>query len=429
MLSMNELGVSLAIIRWPGDVRPIAPTVNTMAMAFSGFLFVVTVVGAPYLCAALHAPQATGPLRLLALAVLIDAATSVPAAFMTREFQQNRRLVVDTVGLVISSSVSIVLALDGHGVWSLAWGQIIGNIVNAALIIWWAPFGLRFGWRRDIVRELLTFGLPLAAASVMVFAMLNLDYIVVGSMLGPLSLGYYLLAFNLSGWPVGVLSAPIRRVSLAAFSRLVEEPARASVGFVRAFTLLLAITLPVCLGLAVLARPSIGFLYGEKWLPSAKVLPFLMVLALARVLAELAYDFLVALGRSRSNFLVQSLWFAGLVPALVIGAHLGGIVGVAIGHAICAALIVGPAYGRVLRRNGVSLLAILKQIVRPVVAAVLAGAAGWASLDLVDGWLVQILLGGTVIVLVYGAVVYPMRRLIFEGVAPVEPVAPVPAAG
>ena len=38
LLSMNELGVSLAIVRRPGDVSRIAPTVKTLALGFSFLL-------------------------------------------------------------------------------------------------------------------------------------------------------------------------------------------------------------------------------------------------------------------------------------------------------------------------------------------------------------------------------------------------------
>ena len=41
MLSMNELGVSLAVVRRPGSVAPIAPTVTTVALVSSAVLFVV----------------------------------------------------------------------------------------------------------------------------------------------------------------------------------------------------------------------------------------------------------------------------------------------------------------------------------------------------------------------------------------------------
>ena len=35
VLTFNELGVSLAIVRWPGDPRAIAPTVTTISIASS----------------------------------------------------------------------------------------------------------------------------------------------------------------------------------------------------------------------------------------------------------------------------------------------------------------------------------------------------------------------------------------------------------
>src|SRR5262245_19708836 len=40
LLSMNELGVSLAIVRRPGDVSEIAPTVKTLALGSSLLLWI-----------------------------------------------------------------------------------------------------------------------------------------------------------------------------------------------------------------------------------------------------------------------------------------------------------------------------------------------------------------------------------------------------
>jgi len=410
VLSMNELGVSLAIVRWPGDVRRLAPTVATLSTSFSSVLFVVTMVAAPAVCRALNAAGAVAAMRLLAVSLLIDAVCATPAAFMTREFQQNRRLVVDGVGLVVTAAVSITLALHGFGAWSLIWGQLVGNAVNAVFIIGWAPWRLRFGFRRSIARELLHFGLPLSAASLLVFAMLNLDYIVIAGTLGSVALGYYLMAFNLSSWPVNMLSAPVRRVSLAAFSRLVEDPSRGLEGFAKAFTMLLALTLPACLVMAICARPLVGLLYGGKWLPSAQVLPYLLLLGLVRVMAELAYDFLVALGRSRANVTVQAIWLVALLPALILGARWHGIAGVAVGHAVVAVVVVGPAYAAVLRASGVHLTGILRQCRRPLGAAAAAAVVGLATLQLVEGFLPRLAVGGSAFAVTYLTGVYPMRR-------------------
>lgn len=144
---------------------------------------------------------------------------------MTRRFLQRRRLVIDTVIFTVTSAISIGLAVAGAGPWSLAWGSLAGNATSAVLLLAWSPQRFRLGWDRAARRELLGFGLPLAAASALVFAMLNVDYVIVGSHLGVQALGFYLLAFNLSSWPVSLFSSPVRRVSMPAFARS-EDVAR-----------------------------------------------------------------------------------------------------------------------------------------------------------------------------------------------------------
>jgi PST family polysaccharide transporter len=412
LLAVNELGVSLAVVRWPGDVSRIAPTVVTLSIASSVVLWLAMFFAAPVVANALNATDATTFVRFLSLSVLIDAVTAVPAALMTREFMQRERMLVDSAGFVIASLTAIVLAVLGYGAWALVWSALLGNIVNAAFILRYAPRRYLPGFRIDVARELLSFGLPLALASLIITALLNVDYVVIGAELGPAALGFYLLAFNLSTWPVNMFSAPARRVSLPLFARLNAGNASASTAFVPVCSVMIMFTLPACLAIAVFAEPMIRTVYGDTWLAAASVLPWLMVLALARVLSELAYDFLVALGASRSNLALQFIWLVALLVTLPVAVKAGGIEGVAIAHAGIALLIAGPAYAFVLRGTGVSLRAIAVQIVRPLAGTALAAGAGVAVLVLVDGRLIQLGLGCALVGIIYLAVVYPMRALL-----------------
>jgi O-antigen/teichoic acid export membrane protein len=420
LLSMNELGVSLAIVRKAGDVSRIAPTVKTLALGSSLILWVVMFASAPYVANALDAPEATNVLRVLTLSVLIDALTAVPSALMTRDFMQKERLVVDTAGFVAGSSTAIALALAGFGAWALVWSALIGNVVNAIFILRYSPDHHRYGFRRDVARELLGFGLPLALASLLIMGLLNIDYVVIGAELGPVQLGFYLLAFNLCSWPVNMFSAPARRVSLPLFARLHAGETGASSAFVPVCTVLLLVTLPACLAIAALAEPIVNIVYGEVWLPAATVLPWLMVLALARVIGELVYDFLVALGSSRSNLALQAVWLGALVIALPVGVHAGGIEGVAVAHACVATFVMLPAYAIVLARAGVSLRAMAAQVSRPLVATIAAAAAAVTVVLLVGDQLAQLALGSILIGCVYLAIVYPMRTMLKA--AAMEPV-------
>ena len=410
LLSVNELGVSLAVVRWPGDVRRIAPTVATIAISSSLLLYLGCVLVAPGVSSYMGAPQASNVLRVLALAVVIDGFTAVSAAMLTREFMQRQRLVVDTVGFVITGGVSIALATQGVGAWSLVWGALLGNLINAAMLLKWSPWDFRLGWAREHVRELLAFGMPLAAASLIVFGMLNTDYIVVGRMFGPVELGFYLLAFNLSTWPVSVFSGPVRRVSLPAFARLAEDRAAVGDAFVRAIVLLMLATLPVCLLLGLFAAPLIELVYGPKWAAAAAPLAFLAVLAVGRVAGELAYDYLTALGSPRPNLYIQGIWLAALLPALILGGRWGGITGVAVGHAVVVVLVVAPAYAVVLRTRGVSLRTMLWESRWIAVGLLASAAVGLAALNLLDGRLLTVFVGGGAAGLAYLLGVLPMRR-------------------
>jgi O-antigen/teichoic acid export membrane protein len=412
LLSMNELGVSLAIVRRPGDVSEIAPTVATLSLGSSLLMWLVIFGAAPVIAAGLGIAEATGVIRVLALSIVIDALTAVPAALMTRDFMQKQRLIVDAAGFVTTSAVALALATGGAGPWALVWGALLGNAVNAVFILRFAPRHHGFGFRPAVARELLGFGLPLAGASLLIIALLEVDYIVIGAELGAASLGFYLLAFNLSTWPVNMFSAPARRISLPLFARLHAGEASASAAFVPVCCMLLLVTLPACLMLAVFAEPLVRLAYGQQWLPSAAVLPWLMALAFTRVLGELVYDFLVALGMSRSNLAVQAIWLAALLVTLPVAVRVGGIEGVAIAHACVAAIVVLPSYAFVLRRAGVSLRGLAAQLVRPLVGGVLGAAAGISAVALIGDGFMQLAIGGVLIASIYLAAVYPMRTML-----------------
>src|SRR6478609_1354265 len=53
VLSFNELGVSLAIVRWTADPRIIAPTVTTISVVTSSLLTIGAVLAAPAFSAAM----------------------------------------------------------------------------------------------------------------------------------------------------------------------------------------------------------------------------------------------------------------------------------------------------------------------------------------------------------------------------------------
>lgn len=409
LLSANELGVSLAIVRWEGDPRRFAPTVLTLSAISSCLLYAALFMTAPAVARVLGSPEASGVLRVMCLCVVLDGLSQIPAGFLTREFAQGRRMAIDAVNFVLSTAVTLLLAVDGHGAMSFAWGSVAGNVAALIGCCLAAPGTLRFGWDRAQARALLRFGLPLAGASMLALGVVNVDTMVVGSSLDQLALGFYVLAFNISGWPVRIISEAARRVSFAGFSRLAEEPGALARGFGRALGVVMTGTVPLCVLLAALAGPIVELVYGERWLPAARALPWLMALGMVRIGCELAYDCLVAIGRRRSLIAVQALWLLVLIPVLVAGARTGGIVGVAQGHVLVAVVVVVPVFLVALHRGGIRLVTVARACAWPFLGgAVMTGVVLGLERSLGHGVL-ALLATGAAGTLAYGLCVLPSR--------------------
>ncbi len=286
-------------------------------------------VAAPQLADALGTPDATGVIRLLAVALLTSGFSAVPGAMLQREFRQDHKLFADTAAFVLSTIVVIVLVIAGYGPWALAWSRIVAN--GTAAIVMTVLTKERFmpGFDRHRAAEILRFSLPLAGASLLVFAVLNVDYIVVGAALGPVELGLYLLAFNLSSWPVTAFSNSIRSVSIAGFAQMQDDRSLSRTEFCAITPTAHDADHPgVCAVGGVCGAPG-QFRLRRSLAPDRCSPRRPRGAGAARVALELAYDFLAAIGRSGVIFGINVLWFVALVPALIVGANIDGLRGVA----------------------------------------------------------------------------------------------------
>jgi PST family polysaccharide transporter len=374
----------------------------------------------------MNAPDAVGVVRLMCFAVVLDGIAMTPWGVLNRFFLQKRLFVGEAVMFVSTTAVTIGLALAGTGAYAFAWGTVVGHACLAASHLCLAPVRVWPGWDRRVVRPLLSFGLPLAGASLLALSVINVDNIVVGSVLGQTMLGYYLLAVRQSNWLL-LFSDAARRVALAGFSRLVDDRELLSRAFERGLALLMAATIPAAVLLAAYAGPLVRFLYGERWDLAAQALPLLAAFGVVRIGLTVAYDLFVALGRSRLLAGLQFLWLLALGPALALGARVDGIRGAAAAHALVAAIVVTPVFLAVLRRVGVGPGRALAACLRPALGGMAIGLVAWGVTATVEGDLARLLCAGLSVVVVYGPIVWPMRSLLPARSAP-GPLATVPGS-
>lgn len=412
LMTLADLGLSADLIR-SSDPERRAPTVGTLGLVSGTSMAVIMALTAAPLANMLGSPESADAIALLSLTLALAGAGVVPFAFLQRHFRQKDLFVIGVVDFLVSTTITIGLILAGWGVLSLAVGRVVAQSVTLVLQFRFAGVRPRYGIDRAILGSVMLFGAPIAGANMLSWAVLNVDNIVIAKVAGPMALGFYVLAFNISNWPMSAIGQVVRSVSLPAFSRTRENPH--DVSLVRGAALTWAFALPAGALLAVLAPPLINVVYGTQWSPSAPVLAALALFGALRVVFDLFASFLLAHGASRTVLLVQVLWFAALVPAMVVATGTFGIQGGAWVHLVMGIAVILPLYLVAVRSRGTHILRLLGACVPPTLAAAPAVFGAYIVSNVFDSSLTSFLLGGVTGALIYGSLVFGwLKRAVQE---------------
>lgn len=413
---INDAGVISAVVQWRGKLEEIAPTATVVAILSSVTLYALFWVIAPFYARLAGSEDAIWVIRILMATNLVYGLTAVRSAALMREFQQDKLAWANLAGFGVNATVSITLAANGAGAYSFAWGQLGGAALTGVLVVVLARVRIELGFDRALAARLLAFGLPLCLSLGIEGLLLNVDSVIVGDVLGPAMLGFYLLAFNISSWVPGLIGTAMRYVALPSFARLSEEGGESlRAGIRQAVPLLANLVLPIAVLMGTLAPAVVEFLYGASWLPSAQVLRFLAIVMVVRMLTLLITDILAASGATKSTMWVNLCWAVSLVPALLIGARLDGIEGAAVAHAIIAVVVALPLLGVALHRSGVPVGLIGAGLARPLLAAAPAGIVMAGLAMVLDGAFVELCVAGGAGLLVFALVAVPravLKRLV-----------------
>lgn len=393
LISLADLGMSADLVRSEDPARK-APTVATLA-AVSGTVLTVTMAASAQGLADLLGSHDAGPvIAVMSLSLLLASLGVVPYAALQRLFAQKKLFGISCVEFVVGTSLTIALVLGGWGVMGLAVARISAQAVSVVLQFVLSGERPRFGFDRHVAPGVLDYGLPVAGANMLSWALLNVDTVAISRLAGPVALGFYFLAFNISNWPMSALGQVVRSISIPAFARLARG--RSDTSFAAMLGPVWAVSLLAGLMLAVLAGPVVELVYGPKWLPASLILGWLGIFGALRTLFDLSASYLLARGAARVTLFVQVAWIAGLIPAVLLGISLDGTAGVAAAHLATALLVVCPAYAVSLSRNGADLRAVAARLWPPLAAVIPAAAAAMLAISLLPTPLAQLLAGGAV---------------------------------
>jgi PST family polysaccharide transporter len=301
--------------------------------------------------------------------------TSQHQALILREMRFVTMAKVDLLSLMISSSVGVVMAFFGWGYWSLVGMTVVASIVSAACVwaaVPWVPGPPR---RRCGVLSMLQFGWMTTCNGLLVFLAWNSDNILLGRVWGPDALGLYGRAYQLATLPVQQLTGAVSGVAFTAFSRIQNDSGRLAKSFLKAYSLLVSLTVPIAISCPLFAEEIIRVVLGPKWMEAAPIFRLLAPTALVFALANPLSWLVSSTGRVGRALGISAV----TTPVVFVGIILGlshGPIGVASGYSLAMALVVIPIIAWSKQGTSITWADLWSAIKRPLWAGLLAGAIG-----------------------------------------------------
>jgi O-antigen/teichoic acid export membrane protein len=375
--ALGDLGVGPAVIYRQRDSLRDTSTAQLMAAGTGSALAALTALTAPWVAAFFDEPRAASIIQVLAVSFLIHMLGSVHDARLQRDLDFKRRFGPEVGKAFVKSAVSIVLAVLGFGVWSLVWGQVAGTVVGTALYWRVAGFGFRPELDLGTARSLLRFGLPMTLLGLLGIVIQNLDYLIIGRRLDATALGYYTIAFRVPELLLMNLCYILSQALFPAYAKLRDDPEALRNGFARTLRYVTVVTAPVGVGLAVVAPEVMLLTFGPQWEPAIPVMQVLAVYALLYSISFNVGDVYKATGRPGVLNVISTIKIAVTAPLLWFLAA-EGIVAVAVGMALSAAIMSAVELVIASRLLHVRLTFMLREFLPAVVAVciMLAGTLG-----------------------------------------------------
>lgn len=361
---------------------------------------------APVLVAFYDEPRLFWLTILLAPSFLLASAGVQHLAILQREMRYGTLTLVEFIGQLMGLVAGVTLALAGYRYWALV-GAAFFTQFGTTCGMWAAT-----GWwprRRSSIGEilpLLRVGSTITLNTMATYVGFNFEKVLIGRSWGAEGLGNYGRAYQLISVPIDNLSNAIGGVAFSALARVQDDPSRLRSYFLKGYCLLVSMAVPLALGLCLFADRIFLVLFGPKWLEAAAIFRLLTPTVLVFSMINPFGWLLFATGRQGRSLKIALAMGALVIAACMIGLPYGPR-GVATAYSVAVMLWFVPHVFWCTRGTPISPRDLLPAIGRPFLAGFVAGATTLLLISQVHARapLLEMLLGGTIMMVVYGVMI------------------------
>jgi len=296
-------------------------------------IFLVVFFTAPIAANFWKEPRVEPVIRLISFTLLIQIIGMIPGTLATKNLEFKKINIIQAIAILLESLTAIILVAFAHLTY---WALVIGMMISAVfynLSLWvsarcWLP---RFVFHKEVFRYLFRFGVYAWLFSITNYLKQNIDYFLVGRILGANKLGLYEFAYRLPHLVLERISRPVGNVLFPSFAKMQDNNVRLYEGYIKSVKYVCFVCYPVLFILAGVSELLVPLLWGSQWLPVIRPLQILCLCAALRCIFQPMGG--VFYSKNRPDIPFKISFVVLIFTTIVVGVlgHFYGLNGVAIG--------------------------------------------------------------------------------------------------
>lgn len=404
---LNDLGVGSALVQRKEENlrKEHFNTAFWTGVIWSVLLFLfMSLVVAKVAASFYHEPMLTTIIPVLSVGILVSPVNMVHKAQLTKAMEFKKLALIDNIANILVGSISLLMAFMGAGVWALIFNSV-ATIFFAMPMFFkatgWTP---EFLFEKQAFKEVFGFGVYTTGSNILNYLYNNIDYLLIGKLLGASSLGTYTLAFVLTDAFRGRFMTVINSVMYPVYGKRQNDTLSLKNYYLKVVLFNCLFVFPIMVYFVVNGHQFVIRIFGSKWEQTVVPLQILSLSVMLHILVSGNTALLRGLGKPGLEMKQQLFKALIFLPSLAIGIFYYGVTGAALAVLLNKLVVVAFAQYtfNYLIPVKISFGEFLQVIKGPVIAAGVTAVITYA-LQLLG---LNFIIGGLVTFICYSAIIW-----------------------
>lgn len=288
-------------------------TLFTFNLLISLFIYLFIYISAPYIADFYQISSLDLIIKIMSLMIIFNAIALTPTVILTKAHQFKAQTLITFSSQLLAVSVSVYLAKNNYGVWSLVSLQLLHSIASSVFLSVAAKYIPNLSFSLATFKKLFRFGWPLLISNILYLFNFNIYTSIIGKSFSPIASGHFFQAQKIQSTPIGILTAILDKVGFTILSQKSEQELVTLSHRIYRFIYLLVI--PIFVFITYFSNNVFLLIFSDNWIQASNIFSILCLSLIPLTIKLLNRNTLKSLGKTK---LILAMEFTNMIIAMVV---------------------------------------------------------------------------------------------------------------